>query len=458
MTETMPHSAAPGRVVRPSQASVGETLQIAARVVVPTVAVGAVKRRPLMMALAERLQTDRAAIRLLQGLRERHGSRPLRLSVPGRTIVLLLSPNDLGRVLADSPDTFTSDTVEKHAALGKFQPHGSLISRGRPRLERRRFNEAVLDRHRPLHRFARPMLARIDEECDRLAAEAADAGVLDWRGFERAWWRIVRRVVFGDAAADDRDTITMLEALRRSGNWAYLTPGRVRVREALAERLNEHLARAEDGTLAAAVAREEHGSGAHPTDQVAHWLFAFDAAALALVRTFALLAVNRGHRQQARSELGAFAEGVPEELPYLRACVLESLRLWPTTPLLLRDAPAETRWGPETLPEGTSFVAYTPLFQRDDERLPFADRFVPEIWLDGTAAADPALVPFSGGPECCPGRNLVLFTVTSVLARLLRHGRYRLVSGRPLYTGRPEPATLNPFSLAFTTAAKVTGA
>ncbi|WP_051815338.1 cytochrome P450, partial [Glycomyces tenuis] len=361
-------------------------------------------------------------------LRERHGSRPLRLAVPGRTIVLLLSPDDVGRVLAESPEPFTPDTVEKHAALGKFQPHGSLISRGRPRRERRRFNEAVLETHRPLHHLSGPMLVRIGEECDRLAAETEDAGGLDWRRFERAWWRIVRRVVFGDGAADDRTVIDLLDALRRSANWAYLTPTRARAREALAERLREHLDRAEDGTLAAAVAREAPDPLVDPADQVAHWLFAFDAAGMALMRTLALLAVNRGHRHVARCELGASDPDSPEELPYLRACVLESLRLWPTTPLLLRDGVTETRWGPETLPEGTSFLVYTPLFNRDGERLPFADRFTPGIWTDGTAEADPSITPFSGGPACCPGRNLVLFTVTSALARLLRREEYRLAS------------------------------
>ncbi|WP_211234888.1 cytochrome P450 [Glycomyces arizonensis] len=453
MTETMPHPAETDRVVRPSQASVFETLEVAARVVVPTVAVGVVKRRPLMMALAERFQVDRSAIRLLQRLRDDHGSRPLRLAVPGRTIVVLLSPDDVARVLAETPDPFSPDTVEKHAALGKFQPHGSLVSRNRPRRERRRFNEAVLEEHRPLHHLAAPMLARINEECDHLAEEAQAAGRLDWRRFQRSWNRLVRRVVFGDAAADDRAVTAALNALRRSANWAYLTPRREQIREALTERLREYLDRAESGTLAAAIAREDPDPAVHPADQVAHWLFAFDAAGMALMRTLALLAVNRGHRHVARCELGASAPDLPEELPYLRACVLESLRLWPTTPLLLRESTTETRWGPETLPEGTSFVIYTPLFHRDRERLPFADRFSPDVWTDGTAEADPALVPFSGGPARCPAENLTLFTVTSALARLLRHGEYRLASGHPLYTGRPEPATLDPFSLSFNTTA-----
>ena len=44
------------------------------------------------------------------------------------------------------------------------------------------------------------------------------------------------------------------------------------------------------------------------------------------------------------------------ELPFLRSAVLESLRLWPTTPLLLRDTTAETTWENGTLPKGTGVL------------------------------------------------------------------------------------------------------
>jgi hypothetical protein len=41
------------------------------------------------------------------------------------------------------------------------------------------------------------------------------------------------------------------------------------------------------------------------------------------------------------------------------------------------------------------------------------------IWLDGRARQYPQLVPFSAGPAECPGRNVVLLTTSSLLAKLL---------------------------------------
>ncbi len=433
-------------------ASANETIQIGLRVVAPAVASGAVKRRRAPMALAERFQADRAAIRLLARLRDRHGPGPLRLRVPGRSVAVVLSAGHVGRLLEGAPEPFTPGNAEKHAALGRF--HGALAPRGAARAERR-CNEAVLEPHQSLHHLAPALLPGLHGEVDLLTADADRRGELDWRGFDRAWQRTVRLLVFGEAAREDRKLTAVLDSLRRSGNWSYPGRRRIRAREAFAARLRRAIGDAGPGTLAEAV-RESGADGAaqpedgavHPEDQVARWLFAFDAAGIALARTLALLAVHPGHLLAALNELAAEDPAEPAELPFLRACVLDSLRLWPTTPMLLRDGTEATAWGEGDLPGGTAFLVYTPLFHRDPSR-PYADRFAPDIWLDGTAREDPALVPFSGGPARCPGRNLVLFCATSALARLLREREWRLSSPSPMLAGRPVPATLDHFGLAF---------
>jgi cytochrome P450 len=85
---------------------------------------------------------------------------------------------------------------------------------------------------------------------------------------------------------------------------------------------------------------------------VPHWLFAFDAAGIAAYRTLALLATHPGATDLARRELA----GTDPALPYLRACVLEAVRLWPTTLVVLRDGTDATEWDGETLPPGTAYT------------------------------------------------------------------------------------------------------
>jgi cytochrome P450 len=89
------------------------------------------------------------------------------------------------------------------------------------------------------------------------------------------------------------------------------------------------------------------------------------------------------------------------------------------------------------------------LLHRDGPAAPYGDAFVPDIWLDGRAAANPALVPFSAGPGACPGENVVLRTASTWLAELLRDRAYALVSRVRPAPPRPLPATLGHFAPRF---------
>ncbi|GAA3562996.1 cytochrome P450 [Amycolatopsis ultiminotia] len=415
-----------------STASVAETAKVAAGVVLPSIAEGVIKRRPTVLRAAQLLQLDRPSVRMMERLRDKHGGRPLRLQVPGRSVTLALTAEDVATVLAGAPVPFSPSTVEKDAALGHFQPHGVLISDPARRAGRRRFNEEVLEPGKALHQLAAPLREVIVDE----AAALRRSPTLSWDTFAQGWWRLVRRVVFGKAAQDDHTVTDLLARLRLDANWAYLHRRRDGLREEFTRRLNEHLARAEPGSLAEVIAEVDGETPA--ADQVAHWLFAFDAAAMVAFRTLALLA---SHPEAARTAAG----DASPELAYLRACALESVRLWPTTPMLLRETTHDTAWGPA----GTTILVFTPFFHRDRARLSYADNFTPAIWLDGRAAAEPALVPFSAGPAICPGRDLVLFTVSTLLSELLREREYRDPAAT-LSPADPLPATLDPFHLKFT--------
>jgi hypothetical protein len=75
-----------------ARASTLDTTRVITTVVLPLAARGMLLRRPPVVALAERLDLDRRAVRLLQRLRARYGPGLLRLRVPGRSVALVLSP------------------------------------------------------------------------------------------------------------------------------------------------------------------------------------------------------------------------------------------------------------------------------------------------------------------------------------------------------------------------------
>jgi cytochrome P450 len=131
----------------------------------------------------------------------------------------------------------------------------------------------------------------------------------------------------------------------------------------------------------------------------------------------------------------------------------ESIRLWPTTPALLRETTEATVWveGAQrfTIDAGAGVLICVPAFHRDADALPFADVFTPDIWLDGRADTYPQLVPFTAGPAQCPGQNVVLFATSTFLAQVLSRLQLDLRSSPMLTQGEPLPVTLNQFGLRF---------
>lgn len=441
----------PNRRAAPPTATLNDTLGVIVDVILPTLAKGVIIRRPRVVALAERLNLDRRAVRRMQQLRNSYGAGPLLLRMPpGLPRALILAPEHVQRVLEGSPEPFAVASSEKRSAMSHLQPQGLLISHGRARADRRRFNEQVLDADRPVHRLGQRFLEIVREEAEALLADPRRRQELAWDAFVIAWFRMVRRVVLGDAARDDHRLTDQLAQLRSDANWAFLRPKRRQLRAQFFARLGQHLARAEEGSLAAVIVATPGTDDTAPLQQVPQWLFAFDAAGIATFRALALLATHPQQLERARTEISGRAQAAQQTLPFLRACVLESVRLWPTTPMVLRQSTAATAWETGVLPRRTGIVIFAPFFHRDDQRLPFADRFAPELWLDEPPPVPWSLIPFSAGPAACPGRNIVLLLASAMLAELLADRPVQLKPPARLDPRRPLPATLNNFGLRFT--------
>lgn len=417
-------------VSRRDRASAADTVRVLSTVLLPMLAGGVIKRRPLVMRLVGLLGGDERAIRAIARLRDRYGDGPLSLRLPRRGFAVVLSPEDVGTVLAATPDPFTPATTDKIGALEHFQPHAVLITRDRgARAARRAANERALDTGRPLHHLAGPIHRAVTEEAATLTGP-----VLDWDTFDAAWQRVARRVVLGDAARDDERLTELLDRLRRTANWAWAAPRRGRLLSEFTERLRHHVERRDPDSVAAKLP-----AGVDPVGQVPHWLFAFDAAGMAIMRTLAVLATH----PEAAAKAEAVADA-PAQLPYLRACVLDTLRLWPTTPAVLRENTEQTTLGGRQLAGNTTLMVFAPYFHRA-----VSTRFEPQLWLDGRAQSHPALVPFSDGPAQCPGRNLVLYTTSTMLAAMRTHRDHELTGDHGLRDRERLPATLDNFHVKF---------
>jgi cytochrome P450 len=385
-------------------------------VLLPVVAQGAILRRPAASRAAELLHADDRALRRVRALRRKYGEGPLLIRLPGRTIALVLDPDHVHRILRETPDPFSAATSDKVGALEHFQPHAVLATDPPLRAPRREVNEEALDSHRPVHRDANAMV-------EAITAELHLEGTFGWTDFREVWSRIVRRIVLGDKARDDTELTALLDVLRSNANWAALHPRNRNAQERLDLKLGEYVENAAPGSLVESLMHStikrdsrtvEPGGGLDPAGQVPHWLFAFDAAGIALWRLLAVLATRPDAADRIATEESALRA-------YAGAAAQESVRLWPTTLVVLREGRTETRWAGGAAPAGTEFAIVSSVFHRDDEALDFANDFVPEIWLDGRSDGSWPLIPFSEGPAVCPGRNVVLLTISAAANHLVTH-------------------------------------
>jgi cytochrome P450 len=434
----------------------------------PTAAVGPIIRRPAVEWLAETFGFSTNAVQTLRALRDKYGSGPLMVGTPLRHQAIVLDPAHVRRILDGSPEPFATAEVTKQAALAHFEPKVSLISHGDERTERRRLNEGALEHTRAVHHLAVKMLPVVDEEAQNLWRKVETAGELGWDDFEDAWFCMVRRVVFGNSAREDRLLLHLMKELRANANLTFLKPIDPELRAELHRRIGNYLRRAEPGSLAAVLASRTTSPVSVPENQVPQWLFAFDAAAMATFRALALLTTHPEHLQRAREETTGNVVAAKPHRPFLRATVLESVRLWPTTPAILRQSTRPTEWENGIKPAHTSILIYAPFFHRDESRVPFAHAFHPDVWIEddpevqGDMPRDWTFVPFSGGPGVCPGRNLVLLLTSGMLAALLGdriltfkdperlprenlpglldHFTLRFEVGRPIAASKPCPA------------------
>ena len=398
----------------------------------PLFAKGIILRRPMIVRWLQATGLERRGIAAIQRLRGRHGEGPAVLKLGVRKEMLLLAPTDVQRLLDDTPIPFSPDSREKHATLAHFEPAGSLISRGPAREVRRSLNDHALESGCPRHSLASRFESIVADEMTPLVGQAT----LSFETFRAAWFRMARRCLFGDDARDDVALTRMLFRLRGDANWAFLKPKRKHLRARFLSHVARYLHRPAPNSLAERLASAA-SPGSRPEDQVGQWLFAFDAASIATFRTLMVLAADP-------AALGRSREDRDSARPFLRACVLEAVRLWPTTPLVLRQSDRPTLWHGQTIPAATGFAVHLPFLHRDTERLPHADRFSPAIWLDGTAERD-GFVPFSAGPAECPAKNLVLMLASATLRTLIRLHQPVLPEESAL-DPHHLPATLDPFT------------
>jgi len=394
------------------------------------------------------VNADRRAVRMMSGIRRKHGGQGVRLL--GGRMAVVWGPDAIREVLDRSADVYASDSGAKGKGMSHFQPDALTLSRGEEWRDRRAFTESVLATQERLHPFAARFVTVAADEVGRLRSD----GALDWPRWERMFDHLTLRVVFGDRARDDHELTELLEKLMGEANRIVGLSDSDDYHE-LHAMLERHLVDPEPGSLVARFAAAPQTDRTRVVHQIPHWIFATrDTLGANAYRALAAIVADPAVERRVRDELDGADLADPsavDALRYLEGCLEEAMRLWPTTPLLARETTRETTLAGERLGEGTQVMILNPFNHRDAERVPDADRLVAERWADGRR--DYRFNHLSNGTQDCPGGPLVLLLGKAVIARVLE--RHALELEHPQLTaGEPLPHMLDFFRIRFRTEAR----
>ena len=170
------------------------------------------------------------------------------------------------------------------------------------------------------------------------------------------------------------------------------------------------------------------------TDQMLTFLGAgHSTTAVALVWAIHFLAKHPDYQQRLREEIRAFLPNPAthdmsntcqlETLPYLNACLNETLLVMPLVPTLQRETIAETVIGGQVIPAGSIVIISLWSMQRSEKTWGAdAAEFRPERWLeleDSGKKAKHSSLSFGQGPRNCIGMPFARKELETILAGLI---------------------------------------
>nr|AID61409.1 cytochrome P450 [Calliphora stygia] len=113
-----------------------------------------------------------------------------------------------------------------------------------------------------------------------------------------------------------------------------------------------------------------------------------------------------------------------QNLKYLEAVIKETLRMFPSVPIIARECLQDIQIGNQTIPANTNIALLFYAAGRDPDYFYQANDFNPERFYSASSHdnINPfAYVPFSAGPRNCIGQKFAMLEMKSTISRVLRY-------------------------------------
>lgn len=111
-------------------------------------------------------------------------------------------------------------------------------------------------------------------------------------------------------------------------------------------------------------------------------------------------------------------------IPYIKACLRESLRLFPTITGIYRKFDKDVTFSGYHVPKGTVVFADFYVTGRNSEYYANPEKFMPERWMVKGETGHPyGSLPFSFGPRMCLGRRVAELELWTLMIKLMHNFR-----------------------------------
>lgn len=149
----------------------------------------------------------------------------------------------------------------------------------------------------------------------------------------------------------------------------------------------------------------------------------------ATVLTGILLAMgtNRDKQDILRKEIATTTRDSPltleslGQMPYLKACIKESIRLYPATTGTARRTNQDIEIDGYKIPKGVDFVINTEALLKDSKYFSEPENFIPERWLKEDAIRPFVYLPYGYGPRMCIAKNITDLILEVGLIEIVRN-------------------------------------
>jgi len=417
------------------------------------------------------LRLTRERLDLLRTSAREHGDIS-QLQLGKQRMVLLTHPDDIRDVLITRQKNFRKGQALERAKV--LVGEGLLTAEGEHHLRQRRLVQPAFHRTR-IAAYAEAMSGAA------IARQAAwrDGLLLDaHHAMMEITLDIVAATLFGADVGNETSAIgkamddvfnafdigfgplTPLLDLLPTAKKRQFQAGKARLDATIARIIADRRASGENtGDLLSMLlhATDDEGDGLGMSDQqlrdeaITLFIAGHETTANALTWTWLLLARNPEAERTLHEEVDrVLGDRLPTmddlpQLPFTRAVVAESMRLYPPAYIIGRRSTEPLTLGGYEFAARTLFLSPQYIVHRDPRWWPDPERFLPERWLDAAAtAARPkmAYFPFGAGTRICVGEQFAWMEAMIVLATLARRWRVR-VDGpdpalEPIITLRPK--------------------